>query len=291
MIAYILLFLTVVIWGWSFVATKLCLGYLTPLELMGIRFVVGLPIMIAIVRARNVKFEFNGRWRGLILGSIILTAHILIQITGIKYTSATNTGWLVAVIPLITAVLAFFILREKISRNAITGIVVATVGIFLLISKGELTGIGWLSSVGDWLVLISAHTWALYTIVTRDLSRDCNPLAVTAVILIGPTIVSAVSLILFADMSKFLNLPTDAFIALLFLTILGTAVAHWFWQEGVARIGAARAAIFLYLIPLATTGLAVPYLGESFGLFTALGGILVLFGVWIAQRKIVRDRS
>jgi drug/metabolite transporter (DMT)-like permease len=62
-------------------------------------------------------------------------------------------------------------------------------------------------------------------------------------------------------------------------------LAHWFWQEGVARLGAARAGVFLYLEPLATTGLAVPYLGESFGLFTAVGGAMVLAGVYLAERK------
>ncbi|MCP4544717.1 MAG: EamA family transporter, partial [Chloroflexi bacterium] len=63
------------------------------------------------------------------------------------------------------------------------------------------------------------------------------------------------------------------------------AVAHWFWQEGVAKLGAAKAGIFLYLEPLSTTALAVPLLGEHFGFFTAAGGLLVLAGVFWAERR------
>ncbi len=65
--------------------------------------------------------------------------------------------------------------------------------------------------------------------------------------------------------------------------MLGT-LAQWFWQLGVARLGAARAGIFVYLEPLATTALAVPLLGETFGVATAVGGALLLLGVWHAER-------
>ena len=182
--------------------------------------------------------------------------------------------------------MAFLILKEKIGRNVIAGIVIATVGILLLISKGYLFDFGWLSSIGDWLVLGSAHTWALYTIATRDLSRACNPLTVTFTMLLAPAIVALVVMLPTSQWSAFLNLPVKAVIAFLFLGILGTAIAHWFWQEGVGRVGAAKAGIFLYLEPLATTAIAVPYLHESFGVYTAIGGFLVLLGVGLAQRKI-----
>jgi drug/metabolite transporter (DMT)-like permease len=88
-----------------------------------------------------------------------------------------------------------------------------------------------------------------------------------------------------SDWSYFLHLPARAVWSVLFLGVLGMGVAHWFWQEGVARLGAAKAGVFLYIEPLATTALAVPYLHEKFGLFSALGGILVLGGVYVAQGR------
>jgi len=286
MAAAILLIITVVIWGMTFVATKICLGYLAPIEVMGLRLFIGLPVMLIIILARGLSFNFKGQRTGLALGSIILTAHFIIQIVGIKYTSATNTGWLIAAIPLVTAVLAYLILKERIGRNVVVGIAVATVGILLLISKGRLFDFGWLSSIGDWLVLGSAHTWALYTITTRDLSRAYNPLTVSFTLLLAPAIVALVIMLPTSQWSSFSSLPTIAIAALLFLGILGTAIAHWFWQEGVARLGAAKAGIFLYLEPITTTVVAVPYLHEAFGVYTAIGGVMVLMGVGLAQIKM-----
>ncbi len=72
--------------------------------------------------------------------------------------------------------------------------------------------------------------------------------------------------------------------ALLYLAIPGLALAQWFWQEGVARLGASRAGVYLYVEPLATVALAVPLLGESFGTLAAVGGGMVLAGVYLGQR-------
>jgi drug/metabolite transporter (DMT)-like permease len=104
------------------------------------------------------------------------------------------------------------------------------------------------------------------------------------VILLPSALISLLGVGLFSQWSKFLHLPLEAVISIIFLGILGTALGHWFWQLGVARIGASRAGIFLYLEPIATTIVAVPYLGEPLGVITIIGGLAVLLGVWISQR-------
>ena len=255
-----------------------------PLELMGLRFLIALPVLFVILKSRRIALKFNGYKKKLLIGSVIIGVHFFIQITGVKYTTATNTGWIISVTPLVMALLAFLILKERIKRNAIFAIVIATFGILLLMSGGEFGSLGWLSSIGDWLVLASAHTWALYTIVTRDLSRKLNPLSVTFAVQFPAALVVLGIMLFSSDWNSFLNLPLEATLSLLFLGLMALALAHWFWQEGVARAGAAEAGIFLYLEPVATTALAVPLLGESFTIYTAAGGLIVLFAVWLSQR-------
>lgn len=285
MSAFFLLF-AVVVWGWSFVATKICLEVLTPVELLGLRVFIALPILFMMALLKGVKLDRNPQvLKQLAIGSAIITAHFLIQITGLKYTSATNTGWIISITPLVTVVLSFVFLKERISRFAILGIVVATTGIMLLVSHGSLTNLDWLKSAGDWMILISAHTWAIYTVVTRNLARSQSPLIVTIGVLIPTAVLMFAYMLFTSDWNSFLHLPTKVYIALLVLAVLATAFAHWFWQEGVRGVGAARAGIFLYLEPIATTTLAVPLLDEEFGAFTAIGGLLVLAGVFVAQRK------
>jgi len=289
--AQLLLLCAVVIWGWTFVATKICLAYMSPVELLGLRLLIAVPVLVVVALFRGSIRPWRLPLRPVLLGSTLFGIHFYIQITGLEYTTATNTGWIIAVTPVVLALMSHLILGERISRGLAYGILVATVGIVVLISGGRLTDVGWLGSVGDWLILASAHTWALYTIAVRGLTRSEDPLVVTIAVLLPAALVSAAILWFVSDGSKFLRLPADALIALLFLGIFGMALAHWFWQIGVSRVGAARAGVFLYLEPLATTALAVPYLGEPFGVATLIGGGLVLLGVWIARSRVTPRRK
>jgi len=284
--ARILLVLCVIFWGWTFVATKIVLEYLNIYEIFGLRLILALPVLLLILLLKKLRLNFNRREKfRVVIGAIIMTVHLFLQIVGLKYTSATNTGWILGITPLVMAVMSYLILKEKLGKKAIVGIAVSTVGIVLLMSKGNLFQFEWLSSVGDWMILASTHTWALYTVATRDLVRRKDPLAVTFSVLLPSTVIMFGYLCCTSTWSRMAHLPAEPLLALIFLSVLGLAVAHWFWQEGVKRIGAARSGVFLYLMPVAATSLAVPYLDEHFGLFSALGGLLVLGGVWYSERK------
>ena len=290
-LARALLLFAVVIWGWTFVATKICLRYVDPLELIGLRFAIALPLLLALILVRRTSLRLRDHLRTLSIASGIFLVHFVVQVEGLEHTSATNTGWIIAVTPLVLVALARLFLSERIGRRALVGIGIATVGILLLIGNGRFADFGWLVSKGDWLVLASAHTWALYTIATRDLSRALDPLAVTFAVLLPATLILAGALVLRSDATLWSRLPAEGWAALLFLGLFGTALAQWFWQKGVSQIGAARAGTFLFLEPLATTGLAVPYLGESLTAWTLAGGAMVLAGVWWAQRGGRSDRG
>jgi len=290
-LARFLLLCAVVIWGWTFVATKVCLAYMSPIELLGLRLVIAVPVLLVLAALRGSLRLSRLPLRPVLVGSTLIGIHFYIQITGLEHTTATNTGWIIAVTPVVLALMSHLVLGERISRGLAYGILVATVGIVVLVSGGRLTDLSWLGSVGDWLILASAHTWALYTIAVRGLARSEDPLLVTIAVLLPAALVGAVILLFVSDGSKLVNLPADALFALLFLGIFGMAFAHWFWQIGVARVGAARAGVFLYVEPLATTALAVPYLGEPFGIATLIGGTLVLLGVWIAQSRLTSRRG
>lgn len=282
----VLLLTAVVIWGWTFVATKILVAELGPVEIFALRLAIGIPFLGGVLLVKRVPLRFaRADALPLFLGGAIFTLHFLVQIAGIVTTTATNTGWIVSVSPLVLAVLSFLFLRERIGPGGVAGIAVATMGILLLVSRGSLTDLGWLKSKGDWLVLASALSWACYTVVMRDLVRRRQPLAVTFGILL---IAAAFTAILFAASGDFASvgaISPRGIVALLYLAIPGLALGQWFWQEGVASLGATRAGLYLYVEPLATLALAVPLLGEPFGPVIALGGGLVLAGVYLGQRE------
>lgn len=292
MLPRVLLLSAVVIWGWTFVATKVLVAELGPVEIFGLRLAIGLPFLGAVVAAKRVPLRFGrADLRPLLAGGAIFTLHFLVQIAGLERTTASNTGWIISVSPLAIALLSFVLLGERIGRGGVAGLAVATVGIVLLVSRGRLADLEWLASTGDWLVLGSAFTWALYTVATRDLSRRRHPLAVTFAILALAAALTAVLFAFTADLAAVRSLSPRGLAALLYLAVPGLALGQWFWQEGLARLGASRAGLYLYLEPLATLTLAVPLLGEPFGPFIALGGGLVLAGVWLGQRTPAGDAA
>jgi drug/metabolite transporter (DMT)-like permease len=283
--ARLLLVAAVVVWGSTFVATRICLAHLDPVTLVGLRFAIGLPLLGALVLGRRTRLAFGRRempW--LAAGMAIFGLHFLIQVAGLQYTTASRTGWIIAITPLVIAVLASRWLGESTGPRLWTGIAIATVGLLLLVSNGSVRGLGGLRGLGDALVLVSTATWALYTLATRDLSRARDPLAVSFYVTLPLALIGVAVVVPSAARATLPALPGPALAALLFLGTLGT-LAQWFWQIGIARIGAARAGVFLYLEPLVTTALAVPLLGERLGPVALAGGVLVLLGVGWAERR------
>lgn len=288
--ARLALLVTVVVWGWSFVATKICLAQLRPFELLGLRFAIALPVLGILLRVRGVGLRPGLREpRLLAIGALLIGVHFFVQFTGLVYTSATNTGWIIATTPLVMAVLAYAVLRERLSLRSWCGVALATGGIVVLVSQGKVRDLGWLGSIGDWLILASAHTWALYTIATRDLVRRQDPQAVTFLVLIPVSALSVAAMVFASDWHAVASLDFEVVLSLVYLGVVATALGHWLWQVGVQQVGAAEAGLYLYLEPIATTVLAVSYLGEPILATTLLGGGLVVLGVWFGTRRVRSD--
>ena len=218
---------------------KIALAEVTPLELVGLRFAIGLPVLGLVLRAKRIPFGFDRRdLRPLVVGSLILLVHFLVQpfALSLEGSTATNTGWIISISPLCIALLSRVLLGERLSAGQVAGIALATLGVLLLVSKGDLSNLSWLESRGDWLILGTAFTWALYTIVTRDLSRRRSPLAVTLVVFLPLCAVALASVAARSDLARFLHLSAPVVLSVLFLGVLGT-LAQWFWQLGVGRLG------------------------------------------------------
>jgi len=276
----------VIVWGWTFVATKVALEELSPVGLLALRFVIGMPILWALLRLGGGTLNLSSASvRPLGLAGGIIVAHFLLQAYALRLTTATNTGWIITVTPLATAVLAWFLLKERITTRQIVGIALATLGVLTLMSRGDVTSFASFGNPGDWMILISAVTWALYTIASRDISRRMSPLAVSFWVFAPLTIISLALVVYSREYVTFDALSARVWVATLFLGVAGT-VTQWVWQVAVARLGASNAGVYLYLEPVATTVLAVPLLRESVNWATALGAALTLGGVWWAQRRL-----
>lgn len=282
----LLLLLAVVLWGLSFIATKITLEYLTPVEIIAVRLLLGVPILYLAMKIKKLKLNFDGNdIPVLIIASLILGFHFVIQAVGLIYTTATNTAWLIATIPAFIAILSFIFLKEKLTWLKIIGIFIATIGVLLLVSHGRLSNLDWLQSIGDWIILGSCVTWSVYTIITRNVTRRRDPLAISVSLLLIPAVLLAIFTLINTPLSKFVNLPANVIWILIFLGVFCLGLAHWLWLEALSRKGATNVGVFLYFEPISTTLAAIPILGEKLTIFVVIGAILIVSGVYLVEKK------
>ena len=286
----LMLIIAVSLWGVSFIFTKLCLGYLTPLEIVAARFILAVPVLIAVSLKKRYSFAFIAkRWKIILGCSAVLIFHLLIQVEGMKTTTASNTAWLMTTIPVFIVVFSYLFLKEKLTPRQILGMAVAAAGVLTLVSRGDFTSLAFISSYGDWMVLGSCITWSVYTILSKKMS-DLQPLAVTTILLTISMLIIVPPVFIHTGLTKYTALPGKIILALLFLGILCMGLAYWLWSEALSRKTAGQVGVYLYLEPISTMAIAPFVLGETITSSLIAGGILVIAGVWLVEKKNGRIR-
>ena len=187
-------FSAIAFWGASFVATKVVLRELAPVTIIIVRFALGLVVLISIVLLKRELTTERGfsliksrDWGWfLFLGFNGIFVHQLLQVNGLASTSATNAGWLVALTPVFTVLLAWLFMREAFGFFQLLGLGVAMLGTLLVVSRGELRSgaIGLPATRGDMLIFLGALNWAVFSVVSKRVLTRYTP-AFTMMVTMG----------------------------------------------------------------------------------------------------------
>jgi drug/metabolite transporter (DMT)-like permease len=279
----------VVIWGATFVATKIALIEVSPATIVWIRFGIGVLILGMTVLARR-QFAFpsaSDLWMLALLGFIGVTFHQWLQATGLQTARASDTAWIVATIPVFTALFGWMFLKEKMGWLRVGGIVIAALGVLLIVSNGKIAGLfaGWNQARGELLILISALNWAVYTILSRrELARHPAARMMLYVMLFGWLFTCVWIFSIGPGLSEIPALTFRGWIAILMLGIFGSGLAYIAWYDALQEIPASQLGVFINIEPLVTTVLAAMMINEQITLITLIGGAIIIFGVWIVNR-------
>ena len=163
----------VIFWGFSFIATKVALREVHPFTLLTLRYAIGALLLLLAQYGRDKVFlkAFSYRdWVHIfLLASVGVSGLGLLQSYGLLYTTAINTGWIIAINPIFITLAARLFLGEAITVRKISGILLGFFGIFLIISKGvfSFSLFRFTSTFGDLLVLTSALAWTTFTVGGR----------------------------------------------------------------------------------------------------------------------------
>ncbi|QQS36204.1 MAG: DMT family transporter [Ignavibacteriales bacterium] len=276
----------VVFWGVSFIATKVALDELVPLSIIFLRLILG-TIFLSVIAVRTKKsFAVNLKSHGgILLLALIAVFHLWIQVTGLQYTSAANTGWIIGITPVFMALLGLLFLKEYLTPIKISGIIISFFGLLLLMSKGDFTSIGFISNKGDFLVLGSAFTWSVYSLVNKKISVNYPPMMTILFLFLIMAIIISPFAISKNSVESVTQLSSTGWIAILFLGIFCSGIAYVFWAQSLKEMESAKVGAFLYFEPFVTVVASWVLLNEEITLLMIVAGIIITAGVILVNKK------
>jgi len=281
----------IIFWGISFIATKVALREVHPFMLLTLRYAIGTLLLLLVQYQRDKTFlkQFSFRdWVNIFLLAIVGISGLgLLQAYGLTYTSAINTGWIIAINPILITVAARFFLDEAITARKILGILLGFLGIFLIITKGvfSLSLFRSGSTFGDLLVFASAIAWTTFTVGGKGfLSRFNSLSSITVIMMSGFLLLLPLSL-LKGGWGNLFHLSPLTWMGVLFLGIFCSGLGYLFWYSALEKKDSGSVGMYLYLEPLVTLIGASLFLSEPIYWVTLLGGTMTLAGVYLATWK------
>lgn len=278
------LLLVAIIWGGTWIAAKLAVVELSPLTVAVWRYLIASLCLAGMLLGSGEAWPVpKGRQWGLLLLAALSGIFIynLLFLYGLQRVGAGRGALVVALNPALVALVAWLLGGERMTPLKGAGIVTALFGSLLVVGKGDpLAMLRGEVGIGEWLVVGCVLCWTIYTFVGRRATLGMSPLALTFYASAGGGLLLLATGLGLGELHQSpLDFSWQAGGAIVFLGVLGTALAFTWYADGVRQLGAARAATFINLVPVAAVLQAAWLLGERLEPAELLGGVLVLVGV------------
>jgi len=277
--------ITILIWGTTFISTKILLVSFTPIEILFYRFSIGLISLTMIfprrLKGTNMKQELMFAGAGL----CGVTLYFLLENIALTYTLASNVGVIISIAPFFTAILShWFLENEKLKTNFFIGFVVAMMGIFLINFNGSM--ILKLNPLGDLLAVLASAVWAVYGVLTRKISGfGHNTIQTTRRIFLYGLLFMIPALLIFPfewGIERFSR--SSNLFNILFLGLGASALCFVTWNTAVKILGAVKTSIYIYMVPAITVITSIIVLHEKITWIAACGTVLTAAGLFISGR-------
>jgi drug/metabolite transporter (DMT)-like permease len=275
--------LVATIWGGNFSVSKFAMNQIPPLSFSGLRFAVASGILLFVARKAGAWEPLPRRtfWALAGLGVVGNTFYQTAFMIGLSLTSATSSAMIVAILPVIVAVLGSALGIERASRLMWLGVALGTAGVLLVVTAH---GVQFNSSAmkGDLLVLFATLCWSFYTVGVLRAGRGVNPLQITAITAAAGTpgllLLGAPGLI----RENWSAVTPKTWAALAYAALLSLVLSYVLYNRAVQGIGSGRTAIYNCITPLVAMAVAWLTLGEVPLPIQLVGVVLVIGGVLVS---------
>lgn len=278
--------LTIFIWGTTFISTKVLLVDFKPIEILFFRFLIGLIVLLLVYPKRLKNTTKRQEITFALAGFCGVTLYYLLENIALTYSMASNIGVIISIAPFFTAMLSHFVLKDsRLDRNFIIGFIAAMIGISLISFNGSSNFK--LNPLGDILALLAALVWAIYSLLTKQISEyGYNTVQVTRRTFSYGLFFMLFTLIPFGfelNLGRFTN---PIYLGnIIFLGIGASAICFVTWNYAVKILGAVKTSIYIYIVPVVTVVTSVIILNERITLMALIGTVLTLLGLFLSQKK------
>lgn len=276
--------MTIIVWGTTFISTKILLKAFAPVEILFLRFVIGFLLLWIISPGRLKCLSRRQELTFAAAGLSGICLYYLLENIALTYTLASNVGVIVSIVPFFTAIASRFLLKDegRLHPMFFVGFLFAMAGICMISFGGSSLH---LDPVGDLLALLAAVVWSFYAIFSKKINAyGYSTVQTTRHCFFYGVLFMIPALFLFGFSPNLAELKDPVLLGnLLFLALGASALCYVTWNFSVKLLGALKASIYIYLSPVVTVAASVLILHEELTLTTIIGTLLTLAGLFLSE--------
>jgi len=275
---------TVVIWGTTFISTKVLLVDFQPVEILFFRFVMGFLVLFLACPHRLKHVSVKRELTFMAAGLCGICLYYLLENIALTFTMASNVGVIISVSPFFTAILAHLFMQseEKLRPQFFIGFAAAMLGVALISFNGSRME---LNPMGDILALLAAFVWACYAILSRKIGSFGYSVLLATRRTFFYGILFIIPALFFFDFR--LGLPRFADVTclanMIYLGLGASALCFVTWNCAVKKLGAVKTSLYIYMIPVITTAVSAVILREPITWISAVGTVLTIAGLFLSE--------
>jgi len=269
----------VVIWGSTFAIIKGILDQILPFTFLAYRFFLAAFVLYVIFWKRSKNINKIILKKGSLIGIFLFLGYAF-QTVGLKYTTATKTGFITGLSVVLVPIISYFFIKEKIYRNSVIGVILAVTGLWFLNYNNSFN-----FNLGDFLVLLCAVSFALHIISVGLYTKKLDYVLLVIVQLATVFVLSLLMALFFERPEIHLSYSSNIWWAIILTGVFATALAFYMQNRFQRYSTATKTAIIFSGEPIFAAVFAYLLLGEKVGLIAWIGGLLIIFGMIISQSK------
>ncbi len=286
---YLLLAATVLFWSLNWIAGRALRDDVPAYSFALWRWVCASAVLLPFAWGHMVRGwpAMRRSWRiMLVLGVLGTTFCNVTSYTGLKYTTAVSGSILNSFVPVIIIAISWAFLGQRLRASQWAGVVISLTGVLSIVGRGDpMVILALRFNIGDLWIIASTILWALYTVCLRWRPPELHPLgllganAVVGVLAVFPLYLWSLT------QGMHVTWSAQALQGIVYAGVFPSVVGYIFWNNAVARVGPNKAGMFMHLLPVFASLLAIAFLGEQLHLFHVAGMALIIGGIWLTSRN------